>query len=94
MSQLNPLTGSVVQAPQVQRNLAADKSRQMRQAQELRRGGAAQDEQEQPQVASAEELDPISDHPDDHPPRRQPRSPHQDNPTDGSDGGEGLDLKA
>jgi hypothetical protein len=93
MSQLNPLTGSVVQAPQVQRNLAAEKSRQMRHAQELRRGGGSEDDQEEPQVASAEELDPISDHRDGKQPRRKPKAPHKNNPTD-PDPADGLDLKA
>jgi hypothetical protein len=92
MSQLNPLTGSIVQAPQVQRNLAAEKSRQIRQAQELRRGGAAQDDHDEPQVASAEELDPISDHRGDNP-RREPKTPHKNHPTN-SENTEGLDLTA
>jgi hypothetical protein len=93
MSQLNPLTGSIVQAPQVQRNLAAEKSRQLRQAQELRRNGAAPEDQDEPHVASAEELDPISDRPADSQKRRKPKTAHHSDPSD-QDDTQGLDLKA
>jgi hypothetical protein len=93
MSQLNPLTGSIMQAPQVQRDLAADKSRQLRQAQELRKNGAAQEDQEEPHVESAEELEPISDrHTGSHP--RRKNKPQHKSDASAPDDAPGLDLKA
>lgn len=93
MSQLNPLTGSIMQAPQVQRDLAADKSRQLRQAQEVRKNGSDQEDQDEPHVESAEQLEPISDRHSDTHPRRQSKPPHKSNPS-GQDDAAGLDLKA
>ena len=94
MSQINPLTGSVVQAPQVQRDQATEKSRQMRQAQELRRGGQTEEDQYEPHVASPEELDPASDHREESQPRPKSKPRHKDQSPDEQDASGGLDLTA
>jgi hypothetical protein len=93
MSQLNPLTGSIMQTPQVQRDLAADKSRQLRQAEAIRKNGADQEDQDEPHVRSAEELEPVSDRHTDGHPRRKNKSPHKSDPA-APDDAPGLDLKA
>jgi hypothetical protein len=56
MSQINPFTGSILQSPQVQRQQAADKDRQVRRAQEAAKNTALSDDKLEHQVESSEEL--------------------------------------
>ena len=61
MSQINPFTGSILQSPQVQRQQAADKDRQVRKAQERTKNTALTDDQTEHQVESSEELAAVKD---------------------------------
>jgi hypothetical protein len=46
MSQLNPLTASILQAPVVQRNMETDKARQLRQDEDKLKNSAPTDDEE------------------------------------------------
>src|SRR4051794_27809499 len=59
MSQINPFTGSILQAPQVQRQQSAEKDRQVRRSQDLAKNSALPGDQFEHQVESSEELTPI-----------------------------------
>jgi hypothetical protein len=91
MSQLNPITASILQTPGVQRQQSADKSRQLRQAQETERAA----EEDIPEaVPDADDLSEVHDQ------ARNPRKgkkpytakqkPQDDEPEEGSQ----LDLRA
>jgi hypothetical protein len=57
MTDLNPITGSILQAPLVQQLRAADKSKQLRRTLDIEKNAAAPSEEEtEESVASAEEL--------------------------------------
>jgi hypothetical protein len=78
MSQINPFTGSILQAPQVQRQQAADKDRQLRRAVDQEKNSALQGDRLEHQVESSEELSPIHD--DDTPDPRKRRKQQQTKP--------------
>jgi hypothetical protein len=59
MSQIDPFTASVMQAPYVQRQQATEKDRQTRRAQELEKDAALAEDELEHQVESSEELAPI-----------------------------------
>jgi hypothetical protein len=59
MSQLNPLTGSILQTPQVQRQQSTDRDRQARRTAEQTKNAALADDKLDHQVESSEELTPI-----------------------------------
>jgi len=59
MSQINPFTGSILQAPQVQRQQSVEKGRQVRRTQGLAKNSALQSDKLEHQVESSEELSPI-----------------------------------
>lgn len=59
MSQINPFTGSILQAPHVQRQQSVEKDRQVRQAADTAKNSALTEDQLDHQVESAEELTPI-----------------------------------
>jgi hypothetical protein len=62
MSQFNPITGSIAQAPTVQRQQAAQRADQLRHLRELRKNSAANSEDEVEQsVASSDELQAVGD---------------------------------
>lgn len=62
MSQLNPLTASILQAPTVQRNMETDKARQLRQDEDkLKNSAAAPDEELDESVHSPDELKAAGD---------------------------------
>ncbi|MGD0140419.1 MAG: hypothetical protein ABSD28_16235 [Tepidisphaeraceae bacterium] len=95
MSQINAITGSIVQAPTVQRQQEMGKSQQIRQRQDRQKNAAASDEQEVEQsVASPDQVQPIANEQHGQPQRRKtyarrhPAEPEP--PTDG----ESLDLTA
>src|SRR3954469_550723 len=87
MSQINPFTGSVLQAPQVQRQQATDKDRQLRRAIDQQKDAALQGEQMEHQVESAEELTPINDQdtPDPRKRKKQANGPDDDHRDAGED---------
>jgi uncharacterized membrane protein YcgQ (UPF0703/DUF1980 family) len=61
MSQIDPFTSSIVQAPFVQHQQATEKDRQIRRAQDLEKDAALQEDELEHQVESAEELAPINE---------------------------------
>jgi hypothetical protein len=64
MSQMNPLTSSILQAPTAQRIMDADKSQQIRHVQDTHKNAATSDEQEvEESVASADEAASVGDQP-------------------------------
>lgn len=71
MSQINPFTGSIVQAPQVQRQQAADKDRHLRKANDVAKNSALADDRLEHQVESSDTVAPL--HEDDQHPDQQKR---------------------
>jgi hypothetical protein len=71
MSQMNPVTGSILQTSMVQRTQTDEKTRQMRHAQDLRKNVAAQDEEGEAPVENTEELVELD--PDHSNPRNPPK---------------------
>jgi len=64
MSQINPFTGSILQAPQVQRQQAADKDRQLRRVNDRAKNAALNDDTLEHQVESSDVVAPTHDAPD------------------------------
>jgi hypothetical protein len=95
MSQINPFTGSVLQAPQVQRQQATDKDKQLRRAVDQEKNSALQGDRLEHQVESAEELAEIHDQ-DTPDPRKRKKQPHGDdeNAKDAGDDEQHLDVTA
>jgi hypothetical protein len=94
MSQINPFTGSVLQAPQVQQQQASDKDRQLRRAVDQQKNAALQGDRLEHQVESSEELAEIHDQdtPDPRKRKKQP-SPGQKDDQASDDAGEAhLDV--
>jgi hypothetical protein len=94
MSQINPFTNSILQAPQVQRQQASDKDRQLRRAVNQQKDAALQGDRLEHQVESSEELAEIHDQdtPDPRKRKKQP-SPERKNEDGGADSGEShIDL--
>ncbi len=95
MSQINPITGSILQAPTVQRQQESQKTSQIRQVQDRRRNSAATDqEQVEESVSSPDGLQPIGD---DQPGQQQRKATYsrrqpKDSETDSE--GQRLDLEA
>jgi hypothetical protein len=95
MSQINPITGSIVQAPTVQRQQEVQKASQIRQAQDQRRNSAAADEEEVEQsVVSADGLQPIGDDQQGHQQGGGTYSRNRPKDSDPPGDGQRLDLKA
>jgi len=95
MTQINPFTGSVLQAPLVQRQQAAEKDRQIRKAQDARKDAALTGEQHEHQVESSDGVGAIHD--EDSPDPRKRKQPHghrHANHDDPADDGAHLDLTA
>ncbi|MDB5301300.1 MAG: hypothetical protein JWO87_2963 [Phycisphaerales bacterium] len=61
MSQLNPLSGSILGSVQAQRQMAVDKERQLRRARALEKNIAARDDELEHQVESSEEVQGVRD---------------------------------
>jgi hypothetical protein len=95
MNILNPLTGSILQSTQVQRQQSADKDQQMRRLQQKGRNIAARGDQFEHTVESAEELTPMQDQdkPTDQK-RRKPPKPRPVAPTIDEDPENRIDLTA
>lgn len=56
MSQMNPVTGSILQTSVVQKQQTGEKAQQLRRAQEMRKNVAARDDESEHQVENTEEL--------------------------------------
>lgn len=85
MSQINPFTGSIVQAPQVQRAQAAEKDRQVRKLHDLTKNAALQGDQLQHEVESSEALTPVQDEQLSKQPKRRRGQSRQRSPSDADD---------
>ena len=95
MSQINAITGSIVQAPTVQRQQEMDKAQQIRQRQDRQKNTAASNELEVEQsVASPDQVQATVNEQHGRQPRRKTYArrhpPEPEPPTDG----ESLDLTA
>jgi len=90
MTDFNPLSGSILGSAQAQHHVEAEKTRQVRRAQALRKNVALQDDQLEHQVESSEELTPIHDEYEGQG-QQEPRQPKKQ-----KDDGENphIDLKA
>jgi hypothetical protein len=83
MSQINPITGSILQAPTIQRQQEIQKASQIRQAQAQRKNSAAADEEDvELSISSPDGLPPVGDEQQGRQQgsysRRQPKNPHAD----------------
>ena len=95
MSQINPFTGSILQAPHVQRSQAADRDRQLRRATDLSKNAALAGQQLQHEVESSEAITPVHDDQSKNPQQRKKSKPHDTaSQDDRGDGTEHLDLTA
>lgn len=94
VSQINPFTGSILQAPHVQRSQANDRDRQLRRVADLSKNAALAGEQLQHEVESSEAITPVHDDQSKNPqPRKKPK-PHGSPQQSDGDGDEHLDLTA
>jgi len=93
MTDINPFTGSIVQAPQVQRQQASDKDKQLRRAVDQQKNAALQGDRLEHQVESAEELSEIHDQ-DTRDPRKRKKPTKPQQPVDAEDdsGGSHIDV--
>ena len=95
MSQINPFTVSILQAPQVQRSQAADRDRQLKRATDLSKNAALAGEQLQHEVESSEAVAPAhEDHSKNPQQRKQPKPHASPQSNDSGDDAERLDLTA
>ena len=95
MSQINPITGSILQAPAAQRQQETQKVGQTRRVHDRARNSAASDEEEaEKSVASPDELQPSGDEQKGHPQRKRTYSRHQSPKSEPNAEGDGLDLEA
>ena len=79
MTAFNPLTGSILQTPQVQRQQAAEKSHQLRRQQATRKNAAGHDDVFEHPVESSDAVKPVNDEQKQDQPRRQsPKQPSDD----------------
>ncbi|MDB5293629.1 MAG: hypothetical protein JWL69_4870 [Phycisphaerales bacterium] len=78
MSQLNPLSGSILGSVQAQRQMAVDKERQLRRARALGKDVAAHDDELEHQVESSEELQPVQDEAEEQRDQRKRKPPQKD----------------
>ncbi len=73
MSQMNPVTGSILQTSVVQKQQSGDKARQLHHAQQLRKNVAAREDGSEDQVENTEEPAAMDD---DH---SNPKNPKKEN---------------
>ena len=78
MSQINPFTGSILQAPQVQRQQATDKDRHLRRASNLAKNAALQDDQLEHQVESSDAVTPVHEDDQKNAPQKRKPARHSD----------------
>ncbi|HEY7116731.1 MAG TPA: hypothetical protein VH475_09100 [Tepidisphaeraceae bacterium] len=96
MSAINPFSGYVAQGSQVERTQADDKSRQVKREQALSKSVAAQDDQLEHQVESADAI--VSIHDDGGQQQQNPSQQQRRQPAQPDEGGDGelprLDVTA
>jgi len=92
VSQINPITGSILQAPGAQRAQEIDKSRQIRHSQDARKNAAAAGEEEvEESVISPDELPGVGEQNHNRQKRKntysrqRPPDPEPEEPADGLD---------
>ena len=78
MSQINPFTGSILQAPQVQRQQSSDKDRHLRRASDLSKNSALHDDQLEHQVESSDAVTPVHEDDQKNPPQKRKPAKHPD----------------
>lgn len=92
MTQINPLTGSILQSSQVQRQAATEKSAQVRRQQSEQKVAGAHGDEFEHQVESSDAVTPVhEEHKQNSQKKRQ--GPHQ-NPKPSDDDADHLDLTA
>ena len=95
MSQINPIMGSLVQAPAAQRLQENEKSRQIRHASDLRKNTAASNEEEvEESVASADELQATGDEKQNPQQKKKNYSRHKPDDQEPPEPFDSLDLTA
>jgi hypothetical protein len=94
VSQINPFTGSILQAPHVQRSQATDRDRQLRRATDLSKNAALQGEQLQHEVESSEAITSVHQDQTKNPRQREKPNPQQSAPCNDDSGNDHLDLTA
>ena len=95
MSQLNPILGSIMQTPMVQRGQEMDKARQIRHAQDARKNTAASGEEEvEESVSSPDELPAVGDEHHNRQNRKNTYTRQRPPEPEVEDEGDGLDLTA
>ncbi|MGD0461967.1 MAG: hypothetical protein ABSB74_05725 [Tepidisphaeraceae bacterium] len=95
MSQINPITGSILQASAAQRQQETQKISQIRRVHDRAKNSAASDEEEvEESVASTDELQPSGDEQKGHQQRKGTYSRHPSSEPELNAEGERLDLEA
>jgi len=95
MSEINPLAGSIVQAPAAQRQQETQKSAEIRRVHDRAKNSAASDEEEvEESVASADEVQPSGDEKKGHQQRKGTYSRHPSSEPEPNSEQEHLDLEA
>ncbi len=95
MTEINPLAGSILQAPAAARQQEAHKTAQVRSARDRQKNSAASDEEEvEESVTSTDELQPVGDDQKGHPQRKGTYSRHPSAEPEPNADQEHLDLEA
>jgi hypothetical protein len=94
VSQINPFTGAILQAPHVQRSQATDRDRQLRRATDLSKNAALAGEQLQHEVESSEAITPAHEDQAKNPKQRKKPDPQQSAPGNDDADNDHLDLTA
>jgi hypothetical protein len=95
MSEINPLAGSILQAPAAQRQQETQKTAETRRVHDRAKNSAASDEEEvEESVASADEVQPSGDEQKGHQQRKGTYSRHPSSDAEPDVEGEHLDLEA
>jgi hypothetical protein len=94
VSAINPFSGYVAQGTQVERLQAAEKTRQVRREQTLSKNVAAQDDQLEHQVESADAIVSIHDDQQQQNPQQHQSRQEQPQPEDGEEPPPHIDITA
>lgn len=94
MTQINPLTGSLIQSTQVQPRQSADKERQIRRLQNLSKNTALQGDRLEHQVESSDSLHALNDQGNGQQQRRQQHTHPKKCKADQQDEESHIDLTA
>jgi hypothetical protein len=95
MSQMNPVTGSILQTSVMQKQQADVKTQQMRRTEDLRKNAAATEDDNEHQVESSEELTPMDDdHSNGRNPKKRGDGKHKPDEEVDDEGKSHIDMKA